>query len=101
MLQINKQYLSTRQTFLTSQNAQINTIKKNKKDNNHKDKKKPKKEKKDIDSPTKDNNHKDKKKPKKEKKNIVDIVDSPTIDPLTKNSEDIYLFISTHLCMHA
>jgi hypothetical protein len=74
--QQNNIYLATRQTFLTSQNAQINIIKKNKKDNNHKDKKKPKKEKKDI-------------------------VDSPTIDPLTKNSEDIYLFISTHLCMHA
>jgi hypothetical protein len=80
--QQNNIYLATRQTLLTSQNAQINTIKK-----------KPKKEKKDIvDSPTKDNNHKDKKNnhkdKKKPKKDIVDIVGSPTIDPLTKISEE-------------
>jgi hypothetical protein len=84
--QQNNIYLATRQTLLTSQNTQINTIKK-----------KPKKEKKDIvDSPTKDNNHKDKKNnhknnhkdKKKPKKDIVDIVGSPTIDPLTKISEE-------------
>jgi hypothetical protein len=62
-------HLATKQTLLTSQYGQINTIKKNKKDNTHKDKKKPKKD-------------------KKDKTPIVDIVDSPTIDPLTKNSEE-------------
>jgi hypothetical protein len=62
-------HLATRQTLLTSQNGQINTIKKNKKDSTQKDKKKPKKDKKDN-TP------------------IVDIVNPPTIDPLTKNSEE-------------
>ena len=56
-------HLATRQTLLTSQYGQINTIKKNKKDNTHKDKKKPKKYK-------------------------TFIVDSPIIDPLTKNSKE-------------
>jgi hypothetical protein len=59
-------HLATRQTFLTSQNSQINTIKKNKKENNQKDKKKP----------------------KKDKTPIVNTVESPTIDPIAKNSED-------------
>ncbi len=56
-------HLATRQTLLTSQYGQINTIKKNKKDNTHKDKKKPKKDK-------------------------TPRVDSPIIDPLTKNSKE-------------
>ena len=55
-------HLATRQTFLISQHGQINTIKKNKKDDTHKDKKKP----------------------KKDKTPIVNIVNSP----LTKNSEE-------------
>jgi hypothetical protein len=58
--------LTKKQIHLTRQNAQINTIKKNKKETTHKDKKKP----------------------KKDKTSIVDIVDSPTIDPLTKASEE-------------
>jgi hypothetical protein len=61
-----------KQTIL-SQYDQINTIKKHKKD-----KKKLKEEKEDIGSPTKCNKDKKKK----------DIVDSQTIDPLTKNSEE-------------
>ena len=61
-------HLATRQTLITSQHGQINTIKNN---NNNK----------------KDNTHKDKKKPKKDKKDKTPIVDSTTIDPLTKNSE--------------
>jgi hypothetical protein len=64
-----KPYIATRQPLLTSQNSQINTIKKNKKDNTHKDKEKPKKD-------------------KKGKTPIIDIVDSPTIDPPTKTSEE-------------
>jgi hypothetical protein len=58
-----------RQTLLTSQIGQINTIKKNKKVNIHKDKKKLKKD-------------------KKSKTLIIDIVDSPTINPLTKIPEE-------------
>jgi hypothetical protein len=65
-------HLDKKQTIL-SQYGQINTIKKNKKD-----KKKPK-EKKDIGSPTKD---------KEKQKLNEDIVDSQTIGPLTKNSEE-------------
>ena len=64
-----KPHIATRQPLLTSQNNQINTIKKNKKDNTHKDKEKPKKD-------------------KKGKTPIIDIVDSPTIDPPTKTSEE-------------
>jgi hypothetical protein len=83
--QQNNIHIVTRQSFLTkqnilSQNCLINTIKKNKKDNNHKDKKKSKKEKQDVGSPTK------KSKDKKELKR--DIVDSQTIDPLTKIPEE-------------
>ena len=75
--QQNNIHIITRQPFLTRQNAQINTIKKNKKDNNHKDKKKPKKEKKDIEDiglPTKVGSL------------TKDIID--TIDPITKISEE-------------
>ena len=89
--QQNNIHIVTRQPFLTkqnilSQNGKINTIKKNKKDNNHKDKKKSKKEKQDVGSPTKVGSSTKNSKDKKELKR--DIVDSQTIDPLTKIPEE-------------